>query len=69
MSYSHNEDPHNIDTETLEGNMLGYTVDVLGGATYQLRVRTVTIKPWPNATLSVAVNDYGWCKSEIIIIN
>ena len=31
MSYSHNEDPHNIDTETLEGNMLGYTVDVLGG--------------------------------------
>ena len=45
VSYSHNEDPHNIDTETLEGNMLGYTVDVLGGTTYQLRVRTVTIKP------------------------
>ena len=45
MSYSRNEDPHNIDTETLEGNMLGYTVDVLGGTTYQLRVRTVTIKP------------------------
>ena len=31
MFYSHNEDPLNIDTETLGGNMLSYTVDVLGG--------------------------------------
>ena len=32
MFYSHNEDPHNIHTETLGGNILSYTVDVLGGA-------------------------------------
>ena len=46
-----------------------YTVDVLGGATYQFRVRAATIKPGPNATLSLAVNGYGRCKSENIIIN
>ena len=67
--YSHNEDPHNVHTETLGGNMLSYTVDVLGGATYQFHVRAATIKPGPNATLSVAVNDYGGCKLEKIIIN
>ena len=67
--YSHHEDPYNIHTKTLKKNMLSYTVDVLGGAIYQFHVRAATIKPGPNATLSVAVNDYGRCKSEIIIIN
>ena len=67
--YSHNEDPHNTDTETLGGNMLSYTVDVLGGATYQFHVRAATIKPGPNATLSVTINDYGRCKLEKIMIN
>ena len=67
--YSHNEDPHNIHTETLGGNILSYTVDVLGGATYQFHVRAATIKPGPNATLSVTVNDYGRCRSENIMIN
>ena len=69
MFYSHDEDPHNINTETLGGNMLSYTVDVLGGATYQFHVRAATIKPGPNATLSVAINDYGRCKLEKIMIN
>ena len=69
MFFGHDEDPHNIHTETLGGNMLSYTVDVLGGATYQFHVRAVTIKPGPNSTLSVAVNDYGRCDSEKIIIN
>ena len=66
--YSHNEDPHNIHTETLGGNILSYTVDVLGGATYQFYVRAATIKPGPNATLSVTVNDYGRYRSEKIMI-
>ena len=61
--YSHNEDPYNIHTKTLKQNMFSYTVDVLGGAIYQFHVRAATIKPGPNATLSVAVNDYGRCKS------
>ena len=38
---------------------LSYSVDVLGGATYQFHVRAVTIKPGPNATLTVAVPEYG----------
>ena len=67
--YSHNEDPHNIHNKTLKQNVFSYTVDVLGGAIYQFHVRAATIKPGPNATLSVAVNDYGRCNSEIIIIN
>ncbi|XP_022778132.1 protein sidekick-1-like, partial [Stylophora pistillata] len=57
--YSHNEDPHHIHTETLGENMLSYTVDVLGGVTYQFHVRAVTIKPGPNATVSVQTDDYG----------
>ena len=69
MFYSHNEDPHNIHTETLGGHVLSYIVDVLGGITYQFYIRTATIKPGPNATLSVAVKDYGRCKLENIIIN
>ncbi|PFX14896.1 Tyrosine-protein phosphatase Lar, partial [Stylophora pistillata] len=56
--YSHNEDPHRIHTKTLGENMLSYTVDVLGGATYQFHVRAVTIKPGPNATKSVQTNEY-----------
>lgn len=56
--YSHNEDPHNIHTETLGENMLSYTVDVLGGVSYQFHVRAVTIKPGPNATVSVLTNNY-----------
>ena len=68
MFYSHDEDPHNINTETLGGKMLSYTVDVLGGATYQFHVRAATIKPAPNATLSVAINDYGRCKLKNIMI-
>ena len=67
--YSHDEDPHNIHSETLGKNVLSYTVDVLGGATYQFYVRAATIKPGPNVTLSVAVNDYGRCNSEKIVIN
>ena len=68
MFYSHNEDPHNIHTETLGGNILSYTVDVLGRATYQFHVRAATIKPGPNATMSVTVNDYGRYRSENIMI-
>lgn len=66
--YSHNEDPHNIHTETLGENMLSYTEDVLGGVSYHFHVRAVTIKPGPNATVSVLTNNYGKCESENILI-
>ena len=48
---------------------LSYTADVLGGATYQFHFKTATIKPGPNAILSVTINDYGRCKLEKIMIN
>ena len=38
---------------------LRYTVDVLGGVTYQFHVRAVTIKPGPNATLTATTRQYG----------
>ena len=38
---------------------LSYTVDVLGGVTYQFHVSAVTIKPGPNATLNVTTKVYG----------
>ena len=38
---------------------LSYSVDVMGGVTYQFHVRAVTIKPGPNATLTVNVSEYG----------
>ena len=41
---------------------LSYTVDVLGGVTYQFYVRAVTIKPGPNATLTVTTKEYGKAK-------
>ena len=49
--------------------LLSYTADVLGGATYQFHFKAATIKPRPNATLSVTINDYGRCKLEKIMIN
>ena len=38
---------------------LSYTVDVLGGVTYQFHVRAVTIKPGPNTTLTATTRQYG----------
>ena len=44
------------------GDTLSYTVDVLGGVTYQFHVRAVTIKPGPNATLTTTTREYGKAK-------
>ena len=41
---------------------LSYTVDVLGGVSYKFHVRAMTIKPGPNATLSVTIKEYGKAK-------
>ena len=38
---------------------LSYTVDVLGGVTYQFNIRAVTIKPGKNATKTVTTKEYG----------
>jgi len=48
---------------------LSYLIDVVGGATYQFHVRAVTIKPGPNATLTVNVPEYGMKTSFSILDN
>ena len=54
--YSYNGNP----PREISGiDALSYLVDVLGGATYQFHVRAVTIKPGPNATVTVNVPEYG----------
>ncbi|KAL9950697.1 hypothetical protein ACROYT_G043237 [Oculina patagonica] len=44
--------------ETFGSDTLSYIVDVLGGVTYQFHVRAVTIKPGPNASLTVTIPAY-----------
>ena len=49
----------NTQRESFGRDAISYTVDVLGGLTYQFHVRAVTIKPGPNATLTVNVPEYS----------
>ena len=54
--YSHN----GVTKEKSFGqDVLSYLVDVLGGVTYQFHVQAVTIKPGPNASLTVTIPEYG----------
>ena len=52
---------HNGDTKARSpgSDALSYLVDVLGGVTYQFHVQAVTIKPGPNASLTVNIPEYG----------
>ena len=54
--YSHEGDTQK---KTFGRDVLSYSVDVLGGVTYQFHVRAVTIKPGPNASLTVSTPEYG----------
>ena len=56
MFYSHNG---NTQKETFGKDTLSYSVDVLGGLTYEFRVRAVTIKPGENVSLTVDVPEYS----------
>jgi len=49
----------NTKRETFGKDVLSYTVDVLGGLTYEFNVRAVTIKPGENATSAVNVPEYS----------
>ena len=66
MFYSYNE---NSQREISGIDALSYLIDVVGGATYQFHVRAVTIKPGPNATLTVNVPEYGMKTSFSILDN
>ena len=59
LVYSNNEDQERVHTQTFGSNTFTYSVDVLGGLTYQFYVRAVTNKPGTNATLTVAIPEYG----------
>ena len=56
LFYGHEKDTRN---ETFGNDTLSYSVDVLGGLTYQFYVRAVTIKPGENASLTVDIPEYG----------
>ena len=56
LFYGHEKD---IRRQTFRNDTLSYSVDVLGGLTYQFSVRAVTIKPGENATLSLNIPEYG----------
>lgn len=60
--YSHEGDPRK---ETFGSDVLRYTVDVLGGITYQFHVQAVTIKPGANASVTVSIPEYG----KFLILN
>ena len=46
---------------------LSYTIDVLGGVTYQFHVRAVTIKPGPNASSTVHIPEFSEFSFHFII--
>jgi len=56
LSYTHSGNPQ----KEISGiDALSYTLDVLGGVQYQFNVRAVTIKPGPNAPLTVDIPVYS----------
>ena len=59
LFYGRNEDQESVHTEILGPSTFSYTVDVLGGVTYQFYVRAVTIKPGTNASFTVVIPEYG----------
>ena len=56
LFYGHEKDTQK---ETFGKDTLSYSVDVLGGLTYQFSVRAVTIKPGENVTVTVNIPEYG----------
>ena len=56
MFYGYDKGPRK---KIVRKNSLSYSVDVLGGLTYQFYVRAVTVKPGENASLTIDVPEYG----------
>ena len=56
LFYGHEKDTQK---ETFGKDTLSYSVDVLGGLTYEFSVRAVTIKPGEIVTLTVNIPEYG----------
>ena len=56
LFYSHSRGSQNT---SFGKDTLSYTVDVLGGLSYHFYVRAVTVKPGPNATVTVTTKEYG----------
>ena len=56
LFYGHERDTRK---ETFGKDTLSYSVDVLGGLTYQFSVRAVTITPGGNVTITVNIPEYG----------
>jgi len=59
LFYSHSEDPQRVYTETFGADTFNYSIEVLGGISYNVYVRAVTIKPGTNASFPVVIPEYG----------
>ena len=58
LFYSHNGGALR-EISGIDKDASSYTVDALGGLTYQFYIRAVTFKPGPNETITVASKEYG----------
>ncbi len=58
-----------VGKETFGSDALSYSVDVLGGVTYQFHVQAVTIKPGPNASLTVTIPEYSKLSLKFSTVN
>lgn len=56
LFYGHEKDTRK---KTFGKDTVNYSVDVLGGLTYEFHVRAVTVTPGPNVTLTVDIPEYG----------
>ena len=59
--YSNNKDQECVYTQTFGSSIFSWSVDVLGGMTFQFYVRAVTTKPGTNASLAVVIPEHGEC--------
>ena len=65
LMYSNNKDQERVYTQTFGPSIFSWSVDVLGGLTYQFYVRAVTVKPGENASLYVVIPEYGRFGSKL----
>ena len=59
MFFSPYERQRNVQTDTFGANIFSHIISAFGGVSYQFNVQAVTVKPGTNASLTVAIPEYG----------
>ena len=65
LLYNNNKDQERVYTQAFGPSIFSWSVDVLGGLTYQFYVIAVTVKPGENASLHVVIPEYGRFGSKL----